>query len=171
MSQLNGHQRARLRALGLEAAAAAAASLLSTQHAAPAESDATAPAVASLDVDPTQKLLATEDSTALEIASKESDDAKRLAEFRALARITIQTQSSGGVATDYAWSYPVTEKERERSLVYTALWNHGFFLTSAAKFGGDFMAYPGDPFRYMAFHVIWSNATHFFYLICCFISL
>uniref|UniRef100_A0A8C6KSM0 tRNA-splicing endonuclease subunit Sen34 n=1 Tax=Nothobranchius furzeri TaxID=105023 RepID=A0A8C6KSM0_NOTFU len=37
-----------------------------------------------------------------------------------------------------------------RYLVFRDLWGRGFFLTSAGKFGGDFLVYPGDPLRFHA---------------------
>ncbi|KAM9820580.1 LOW QUALITY PROTEIN: tRNA-splicing endonuclease subunit Sen34 [Neosynchiropus ocellatus] len=37
-----------------------------------------------------------------------------------------------------------------RFLVFQDLRERGFFLTSAGKFGGDFLVYPGDPLRFHA---------------------
>uniref|UniRef100_A0A1A7WDZ2 tRNA-splicing endonuclease subunit Sen34 n=1 Tax=Iconisemion striatum TaxID=60296 RepID=A0A1A7WDZ2_9TELE len=37
-----------------------------------------------------------------------------------------------------------------RYQVFRDLWGRGFFLTSAGKFGGDFLVYPGDPLRFHA---------------------
>ena len=34
-----------------------------------------------------------------------------------------------------------------RRATYADLWRRGFTLTSGARFGGDFLAYPGDPIR------------------------
>ncbi len=38
--------------------------------------------------------------------------------------------------------------------VFADLWQRGFFLTSASKFGGDFLAYHGDPLKYHASFVV-----------------
>ena len=38
--------------------------------------------------------------------------------------------------------------KQHRYTVYKDLWKQGYYLTSAAKFGGDFLVYPGDPHRY-----------------------
>ncbi|KAJ3229068.1 tRNA-splicing endonuclease subunit Sen34 [Chytriomyces hyalinus] len=38
--------------------------------------------------------------------------------------------------------------------VFENLWERGYFLTSAVKFGGDFLLYPGDPLLHHASHVV-----------------
>jgi tRNA-splicing endonuclease subunit Sen34 len=38
--------------------------------------------------------------------------------------------------------------------VFADLWQRGFYLTSASKFGGDFLAYMGDPLKYHAAFVV-----------------
>lgn len=35
-----------------------------------------------------------------------------------------------------------------RCTVFTDLWRKGYYLGSGLKFGGDFLAYPGDPLRF-----------------------
>ena len=37
---------------------------------------------------------------------------------------------------------------RARCDVYEDLWKKGYYLGSGLKFGGDFLAYPGDPLRF-----------------------
>lgn len=51
------------------------------------------------------------------------------------------------------WAYPSTERDMLRYLVFKDLWGKGFFLTSGAKFGGDFLVYPGDPTRYHSHYI------------------
>lgn len=41
------------------------------------------------------------------------------------------------------WTFPNTEEERYKMLVFEDLWNRGYYITPGAKFGGDFLAYPG----------------------------
>lgn len=41
-----------------------------------------------------------------------------------------------------------SEQDRLRCRVFRDLWQRGWYLTSAAKFGGDFLVYPGDPLRF-----------------------
>ncbi|XP_077422193.1 tRNA-splicing endonuclease subunit Sen34 isoform X2 [Vanacampus margaritifer] len=43
-----------------------------------------------------------------------------------------------------------TPAARARHRVFADLRGRGFYLTSAGKFGGDFLAYPGDPLRFHA---------------------
>lgn len=46
---------------------------------------------------------------------------------------------------------PLTgELERVRYAAFRDLWRRGFFLTAGDKFGGDFLAYPGDPGAFRA---------------------
>ncbi|MEQ2247260.1 hypothetical protein ILYODFUR_007548 [Ilyodon furcidens] len=50
--------------------------------------------------------------------------------------------------------WPIREQDSSRRdaryQVFRDLWGRGFFLTSAGKFGGDFLVYPGDPLRFHA---------------------
>ncbi|XP_056095354.1 tRNA-splicing endonuclease subunit Sen34 [Rhinichthys klamathensis goyatoka] len=48
------------------------------------------------------------------------------------------------------WPVPRDERLNTRFCVYRDLRNKGFYLTSAGKFGGDFLVYPGDPLRFHA---------------------
>ena len=52
------------------------------------------------------------------------------------------------------WTYPDTEDEQLHYKVYLDLWEKGFYITSGAKFGGDYLAYPGDPLRFHSFYII-----------------
>ena len=47
-----------------------------------------------------------------------------------------------------------------RKLAFFDLWHRGFFLTDGAKFGADFLAYPGDPIRYHAQNVVVCFESH-----------
>lgn len=52
------------------------------------------------------------------------------------------------------WSFPHTQQQRLRMAVFADLHSRGYFLTSGSKFGGDFLAYPGDPNLYHAQFVV-----------------
>ncbi|XP_076456632.1 tRNA-splicing endonuclease subunit Sen34-like [Babylonia areolata] len=52
------------------------------------------------------------------------------------------------------WAFPHTYLEKVRCLVFRDLWEKGHFLTSGQKFGGDFLAYPGDPSRFHSFYIV-----------------
>jgi len=41
-----------------------------------------------------------------------------------------------------------------RYTVFKDLWERGYYLSTAAKFGGDYLAYPGDPHRFHSHHVV-----------------
>ena len=41
------------------------------------------------------------------------------------------------------WTFPHTESERIKYLVFRDLWQQRFVMTCGAKFGGDFLVYPG----------------------------
>jgi len=49
---------------------------------------------------------------------------------------------------------PQTAHEKLRYAAFVDLWEKGYFLTSGLKFGGDFLAYPGDPLIYHASYVV-----------------
>ena len=44
---------------------------------------------------------------------------------------------------DSYWTFPSTDIEKIRSIVFQNLWERKYYLTSGRKFGGDFLAYPG----------------------------
>jgi hypothetical protein len=52
------------------------------------------------------------------------------------------------------WSFPHTQQQQLRVAVFADLHSRGYFLTSGSKFGGDFLAYPGDPNLYHAQFVV-----------------
>lgn len=52
------------------------------------------------------------------------------------------------------WPFPRTVSEARRVAVFMDLHDLGYVLTDGVKFGGDFLAYPGDPTLYHAQFVI-----------------
>jgi len=52
------------------------------------------------------------------------------------------------------WTFPNTEEELCRFLVFQDLWKKGNYLTAGSKFGGHYLAYPGDPLQYHAQYVV-----------------
>ncbi|KAI8373040.1 tRNA intron endonuclease [Radiomyces spectabilis] len=52
------------------------------------------------------------------------------------------------------WIYPLTDMDRLRYQVYKYLWSQSFYITGGAKFGGDYLAYPGDPMRFHSQYII-----------------
>jgi hypothetical protein len=52
------------------------------------------------------------------------------------------------------WSFPCGQQQQLRMAVFADLHSRGYFLTSGSKFGGDFLAYPGDPNLYHAQFVV-----------------
>ncbi|KAK2582749.1 hypothetical protein KPH14_005016 [Odynerus spinipes] len=46
------------------------------------------------------------------------------------------------------WKYPNTQQEQFRYKTFRNLWERGYYITSGEKFGGDFLAYPGDPIMF-----------------------
>lgn len=54
-----------------------------------------------------------------------------------------------------SWSCPVdTALQKCRLFTYKDLWNHGYFITDGAKFGGDFLVYLGDPVMVHARYIV-----------------
>ncbi|CDZ98356.1 tRNA splicing endonuclease [Phaffia rhodozyma] len=56
---------------------------------------------------------------------------------------TIESAREAGI-----WSFPRNKKEMARVKVFKKLWERGYFMGGGIKFGGELMAYPGDPLRY-----------------------
>ncbi|KAI8075242.1 tRNA intron endonuclease [Gongronella butleri] len=44
--------------------------------------------------------------------------------------------------------------DETKYLVYRYLWRQGLYMTHGMKFGGDYLAYPGDPMRYHSHYVV-----------------
>jgi tRNA-splicing endonuclease subunit Sen34 len=51
------------------------------------------------------------------------------------------------------WIYP-TNCDLKRRKTFAKLWTNGFFITDGTKFGGDFLAYPGDPIQFHAKYIV-----------------
>jgi len=66
-------------------------------------------------------------------------------------RVGVPLLRDGATASDTSlWTAPSTPEERLRCAVFADLHRKGHWLTSGAKFGADFLAYPGDPLLYHA---------------------
>lgn len=55
---------------------------------------------------------------------------------------------------------PTDQRSETRFRVYRDLRRKGFFLTSAGKFGGDYLVYPGDPLRFHAHFIALCYSLH-----------
>ncbi|KAG3255664.1 tRNA splicing endonuclease subunit 34, transcript variant X1 [Ictidomys tridecemlineatus] len=51
------------------------------------------------------------------------------------------------------WPHAGRPAHELRYRIYKDLWERGFFLSAAGKFGGDFLVYPGDPLRFHAHYI------------------
>lgn len=51
------------------------------------------------------------------------------------------------------WPHAGRPAHELRYRIYQDLWERGFFLSAAGKFGGDFLVYPGDPLRFHAHYI------------------
>lgn len=52
------------------------------------------------------------------------------------------------------WNYPETSEEKIKYMIFKDLWERGHYVTTGGKFGGDFLAYPGDPTLFHSQYVI-----------------
>ncbi|XP_014280698.1 tRNA-splicing endonuclease subunit Sen34 [Halyomorpha halys] len=52
------------------------------------------------------------------------------------------------------WTYPETSKEKLKYRVFKDLYEKGYSLTPCAKFGGDFLVYPGEPWKFHAYFIV-----------------
>ncbi|KAK6478651.1 tRNA-splicing endonuclease subunit Sen34-like isoform X1 [Huso huso] len=66
----------------------------------------------------------------------------------ARARLGYAPDERDWLATD--WPLPRDNKQEVRYRVYQDLRQQGYYITSAGKFGGDYLIYPGDPLRFHA---------------------
>ncbi|XP_067933938.1 tRNA-splicing endonuclease subunit Sen34-like [Watersipora subatra] len=83
-----------------------------------------------------------------EILNSIMDNIQPIEEKHMLVQQPIETVAQyATIASE--WTFPRTEFEQVKYLVYKDLWQQQFILTCGAKFGGDFLVYPGDP---MLFH-------------------
>jgi tRNA-intron lyase len=71
------------------------------------------------------------------------------------ARCTWRTTPDAPVASaDIPALLGPTRSQRFRNRVFADLWARGYFLTDGSKFGGDFLAYLGDPLQYHARFIV-----------------
>ncbi|XP_035229014.1 tRNA-splicing endonuclease subunit Sen34-like [Stegodyphus dumicola] len=61
------------------------------------------------------------------------------------------------------WRYPSSDTENLRYSVFRDLWEKDYYITGGSKFGGDFLAYEGDPLKYHALYIVIciTNTTEF----------
>uniref|UniRef100_A0A0A9ZH52 tRNA-splicing endonuclease subunit Sen34 n=1 Tax=Lygus hesperus TaxID=30085 RepID=A0A0A9ZH52_LYGHE len=52
------------------------------------------------------------------------------------------------------WAYPKTPLDTLKYRVFKDLWERGMYLTNGSKFGGHFLAYPGEPLKFHAFYIV-----------------
>ena len=45
-------------------------------------------------------------------------------------------------------------KINNKMKVFEGFWQQGYYITSAEKFGGNFLVYPNDPLRYHSFYIV-----------------
>jgi len=78
--------------------------------------------------------------------------------------VTVPLMNDGDGEEDAVWSFPSTREERERYAVFKDLHDKSFYMTSGAKFGSDFLAYPGDPILFHAHYTVrivsWDAVIH-----------
>lgn len=54
------------------------------------------------------------------------------------------------VTWDIEWSYPRTQEEMQRYLIFLDLKKKKYNITAGSKFGADYLLYPGDPTQFHA---------------------
>lgn len=68
------------------------------------------------------------------------------------------------------WPHAGRPAHELRYSIYRDLWERGFFLSAAGKFGGDFLVYPGEsrpaprpPLSLQSQHSLHSSFSYFFF--------
>ena len=136
-----------------DAAPAAAESVAPAPAPAPAASDAPGPAVpAEPPLAPAPAPAAAEPASAASEAGKDH-----------FGWVTVpHARLDPATLTRAAFDYPRTDMEFVRARVFEDLWERGYYLSPAAKFGGDYLAYAGDPLKDHAVFVVvvhlWQSA-------------
>ncbi|KAI9272881.1 tRNA intron endonuclease [Phascolomyces articulosus] len=59
-----------------------------------------------------------------------------------------------------SWTYPNTYAEQLRYQVFEYLWSRQLYVTSGLKFGGDYLAYLGDPMRFHSHYIVTAKDRH-----------
>lgn len=52
------------------------------------------------------------------------------------------------------WNYPLTKDDKSMYMVFKDLWEKNCYVTTGERFGGDYLAYPGDPILYHSQFII-----------------
>ncbi|XP_078349971.1 tRNA-splicing endonuclease subunit Sen34-like [Oculina patagonica] len=82
------------------------------------------------------------------------EETKPFSELKTLTHIPTIMPQRLQTLLPVDWTYPQTESEKLRYRVFLDLWEKGYYLTPGAKFGGNLLAYPGDPMRYHSFYIV-----------------
>ena len=64
------------------------------------------------------------------------------------------SQSSVKDAKATMWKPPSSVEERSKYAVFCNLWDKGYYITNGAKFGSDYLLYPGDPSSYHSQYIV-----------------
>lgn len=52
------------------------------------------------------------------------------------------------------WNNPESQIEQVKFKVFKDLWERGYYITTGSKYGGDFLVYLGDPFKFHSSYVV-----------------
>ncbi|XP_034942642.1 tRNA-splicing endonuclease subunit Sen34 [Chelonus insularis] len=89
------------------------------------------------------------------LLTEELEKIPKLEPSEALIQIhTAYPWSGKDDVKEVKWNYPQSPEENIRYTVFKDLWERGFYVTYGDKFGGDFLAYPGDPIMFHSQYVI-----------------
>lgn len=58
------------------------------------------------------------------------------------------------VERDFTKLYKSSKHQSTKFAVFRDLWEKGYYLTGGTKFGGDFLAYPGDPLKFHSHYIV-----------------
>lgn len=75
--------------------------------------------------------------------------------YQQAVRVHIPTCAANvNQIAQHEFNYPRTSREKACYRVFKDFWTKGYYVTSASKFGGDYLVYPGDPLRYHSFYIV-----------------
>ena len=67
---------------------------------------------------------------------------------------SLLSQSVLNDAGNISWEFPSSVEDKSKYAVFCNVWEKGYYITNGAKFGSDYLLYPGDPSSYHSHYIV-----------------
>lgn len=67
---------------------------------------------------------------------------------------SLLSQSVLNDVATITWKFPFSAADKSKYAVFCNLWERGFYITNGAKFGSDYLLYPGEPSSYHSHYIV-----------------